>query len=42
MRYLLDTNIISELRKTNPNKQVVNWVKDKEQQTLYLCLSGTT
>jgi len=36
MKYLLDTNIISELRKVRPNQQVVDWLKNTEQQHLYL------
>jgi predicted nucleic acid-binding protein len=36
MKYLLDTNIVSELRKTKANQQVVDWVKSIDQERLYL------
>ena len=34
--YLLDTNIISELRKFKPHGAVVAWVKSIEDKDLYL------
>jgi predicted nucleic acid-binding protein len=34
--YLLDTNIVSELRKPRPNNHVVVWVKDVEDSELHL------
>lgn len=34
--YLLDTNIISELRKFKPHGAVVTWVKSIEDKDLYL------
>jgi toxin FitB len=34
--YLLDTNVISELRKTNPHGAVVAWVQSVPSQSLYL------
>jgi predicted nucleic acid-binding protein len=34
--YLLDTNIVSELRKPRPNTHVVVWLKDVEDSDLHL------
>jgi len=34
--YLLDTNIVSELRKLRPNPKVVAWVQDVEDPDLHL------
>jgi len=34
--YLLDTNIVSELRKPRPNNHVVVWLKDVEDSELHL------
>jgi toxin FitB len=39
-RYLLDTNVVSELRKTRPHGAVVGWLID--QQTEHLFLSAVT
>lgn len=36
MKYLLDTNIISELISKNPNKKVLNFVNSLNQQDVYL------
>lgn len=36
MSYLLDTNVISELRKKEPNPRVVNWVSERPSALLYL------
>ena len=36
MRYLLDTNVISELVKNDPNGRVVAWVDDLEPDSTYL------
>jgi predicted nucleic acid-binding protein len=36
MSYLLDTNIISELRRKKPNKGVLNWFEKKPASTLFL------
>lgn len=33
---LIDTNIISELWKPNPNKNVIAWLDDQDANTLYL------
>jgi predicted nucleic acid-binding protein len=40
MRYLLDTNIISELRRKQPNENVVEWFSQIHPSQLYL--SGLT
>ena len=36
MKYLLDTCVISELIKTNPNNNVVNWIKRNDEQDYFL------
>lgn len=36
MKYLLDTNIISELKKKTPDQNVVNWFKGVKTTSLYL------
>ncbi len=36
MNYLLDTNIISELVKKEPNPGVVRWVDERDESTLFL------
>lgn len=36
MSYLLDTNIISELRRKKPNKGVLKWFEKKPASTLFL------
>ena len=36
MKYLLDTCLISELVKKEPNPAVVSWLKEQEEQTLFL------
>ncbi|MDF2965190.1 MAG: PilT protein-like protein [Rickettsiaceae bacterium] len=36
MTYLLDTNIISELVKVNPNKKVKTWIRNIPSNNLYL------
>ena len=35
--YLLDTNIVSELRCLHPSQEVVNWIEDVPAEQLYLC-----
>jgi predicted nucleic acid-binding protein len=35
-QYLLDTNVISELRKTRPHRAVVAWISAMEEGTLIL------
>jgi predicted nucleic acid-binding protein len=34
--YLLDTNVISELRKTKPHGGVVTWISELREEQLYL------
>lgn len=36
MSYLLDTNVLSELRKKAPNHRVVDWIARRPPSTLYL------
>ncbi|TDB37182.1 MAG: type II toxin-antitoxin system VapC family toxin [Deltaproteobacteria bacterium] len=36
MRYLLDTCVISELAKPEPNKKVVTWVTQNDEENFYL------
>ncbi len=36
MKYLLDTNVISELVAKQPNQQVVQWVDDLDTESIYL------
>lgn len=36
MKYLLDTNIISELRKKQPDHNLVQWVQNMDSNNLYL------
>lgn len=36
MNYLLDTCVISELVKPNPDKNVVNWIQDTPTERLFL------
>lgn len=35
-RYLLDTNIVSELRKPQPHGAVVSWIHDQQDEQLFL------
>jgi toxin FitB len=35
-RYLLDTNVVSELRKTRPHGAVVAWLNDQQVESLFL------
>ena len=35
-QYLLDTNVISELRKPRPHGAVVAWLSDQEEEQLFL------
>lgn len=36
IRYLLDTNIVSELRKPKPHGGVVSWVQRLQEEQLFL------
>lgn len=35
-RYLLDTNVVSELRKPRPHAAVVSWLKNQSDEQLFL------
>ena len=35
-QYLLDTNVVSELRKTRPHGAVVAWLSDRQVESLFL------
>ena len=35
-KYLLDTNVVSELRKPRPHGAVVAWLSDQEEEQLFL------
>jgi predicted nucleic acid-binding protein len=37
LRYLLDTNVLSELSKRSPDKAVLTWFERKDGDDLYLC-----
>jgi len=36
MRYLLDTNVISELLKKEPDRRVLGWIEEQEEEALFL------
>ncbi|MCX7093201.1 MAG: type II toxin-antitoxin system VapC family toxin [Methylobacter sp.] len=36
MNYLLDTNVISELKRPKPNGQIVDWFATADKESLYL------
>lgn len=36
MKYLLDTNVISELIARTPNQQIVDWIDSLDPETVYL------
>lgn len=36
MRYLLDTCVLSELAKTAPNENVVEWLRQRDEDTVFL------
>ena len=36
MSYLIDTNVLSELRRREPDANVVRWISDRPVSTLYL------
>lgn len=36
MKYLLDTCLISELVKKTPNREVVSWLDEQDEQSLFL------
>ena len=35
--YLLDTNVVSELRRPRPHPSVLNWIRDVPTEHLYIC-----
>ena len=36
MNFMLDTNVLSELRKPSPNVRVVEWLKETPEEALFL------
>ena len=36
MRYLIDTNIISEVVRHRPNERVIEWLKNTPDESLYI------
>lgn len=36
MKFLLDTNVLSEMRKPTPSKEVMNWISSIENEHLYI------
>ena len=38
MKYLLDTCVLSEYVKKNPNSQVINWLDDQDETSLYVSI----
>lgn len=38
MNYLLDTCVISELIKPEPNLNVIKWISDIDERCLYICV----
>jgi predicted nucleic acid-binding protein len=36
LSYLLDTNVLSELRRKAPNRAVLDWMAQRSAATLYL------
>jgi toxin FitB len=36
VRYLLDTNVLSEMVAARPDPNVINWIQEREEQMLYL------
>lgn len=39
MRYLLDTNVISEIYKQEPNQKVLDWMKKHDSESYLSCIS---
>ncbi len=39
MRYLLDTNVISQITKDRPNERVLRWLDDQEEEDLFLSVA---
>jgi len=38
MKYLLDTNVISELIAKHPNERVIQWLNQLDPESIYLCV----
>jgi len=36
LNYLLDTCVVSEMIKPNPNQKVIQWIEEKDEKTLFL------
>ncbi|MEO8735916.1 MAG: type II toxin-antitoxin system VapC family toxin [Edaphobacter sp.] len=39
MRYLLDTNVISQITKNRPNERVLRWLDDQQEEDLFLSVA---
>jgi hypothetical protein len=39
LRYLLDTNIVSQLTKDRPHEKVLQWVEEQEEEDLFLSVA---
>jgi hypothetical protein len=39
LRYLLDTNVISQITKDRPNERVLRWIDDQEEEDLFLSVA---
>mgnify|MGYP001552236176 CR=1 FL=1 len=39
MRYLLDTNVISEATKDRPDENVLRWIDDQDEEDLFLSVA---
>jgi predicted nucleic acid-binding protein len=39
LRYLLDTNIVSQLTKDRPHENVLQWVEEQEEENLFLSVA---
>jgi len=39
LRYLLDTNVISEATKDRPNEKVLRWIDDRDEEDLFLSVA---
>jgi toxin FitB len=39
LRYLLDTNVISQITKDRPNERVLRWLDDQEEEDLFLSVA---
>jgi predicted nucleic acid-binding protein len=39
LRYLLDTNVISEATKDRPNEKVLRWIDDQDERDMFLSVA---